>query len=133
MKQAFGTRLTALRTRAGLSQKELAAVIKITPSSLSNYENGIYLPPLDKACILAKELHTSLDYMTGLSDIHLAPELFSRLITEKITFYHIIKLLASLKNIELLEIIRYAEYLKYKRKRSQYTEEPKPLLVADEE
>ena len=132
MNHVFASRLTKLRMKAGMSQKELALTLKIGAGSMSNYENGIYLPPLEKACVLAQELHTSLDYLTGLSDIHLDPELFSRPVTEKFTFYHIIKLLASLENKELADIAKYAEFLKYKRTRGTYVEAPKAYLVAED-
>ena len=115
-----------------MSQKEQAAELKIVPATFSNYENGIYLPPLDKACTLAKELHCSLDYLTGLSEIDLDLSLFSKSISERITFYQIIKLLFSMEKKDLLEIVKYAEFLKYKRKRSQYTEGPKGYLVAED-
>ena len=131
MNHIFATRLHELRTKAGMSQKELAAALKIVPATFSNYENGIYLPPLDKACTLAKELHCSLDYLTGLSEIDLDLSLFSKSISERITFYQIIKLLFSMDKKDLLEIVKYAEFLKYKRKRSQYTEGPKGYLVAE--
>lgn len=68
MKHVFSTRLHAQRVRMGMSQKELAVTIGVTPAALSNYENGINLPTLPKACLLASVLHTSLDYLTGLSD-----------------------------------------------------------------
>ena len=132
MNHIFATRLHELRTKAGMSQKELAAALKIVPATFSNYENGIYLPPLDKACTLAKELHCSLDYLTGLSEIDLDLSLFSKSISERITFYQIIKLLFSMDKKDLLEIVKYAEFLKYKRKRSQYTEGPKGYLVAED-
>ena len=132
MNHIFATRLHELRTKAGMSQKELAAALKIVPATFSNYENGIYLPPLDKACTLAKELHCSLDYLTGLSEIDLDLSLFSKSISERITFYQIIKLLFSMDKKDLLEIVKYAEFLKYKRKRSHYTEGPKGYLVAED-
>lgn len=69
MKHIFSARLHAQRIQAGISQKELAVTISVTPASLSNYENGINLPTLPKACLLAKQLNTSLDYLTGLSDV----------------------------------------------------------------
>lgn len=132
MKYVFAERLAALRTQTGLSQKELAAVIKATPSSLSNYENGIYLPPLDKACKLADALHASLDYLTGLSDKNIDPALFARSITEKLSFYQIIKLLSALDSRDILEIVRYMEYLKYRKKHNTYVDSSKPLQVAEE-
>lgn len=132
MNHIFAARLTDLRSKAGLSQKELAVTLKVTAATLSNYENGIYLPPLEKACTLAKEFDCSLDYLTGLSNIDLDPTLFSKSVTENLTFYQIIKLLFSMEKKDLLEIVRYAEFLKYKRKRSQYTEGPKGYLVAED-
>ena len=67
MRKLFGHRLKMLRRKAGFSQKELANVLNVTPSSVSNYENGIYLPPLQIAYEMAINLHASLDYMTGLT------------------------------------------------------------------
>lgn len=132
MNHIFAKRLHELRTKAGFSQKELAVSLKIVPATFSNYENGIYLPPLDKACTLAKELNCSLDYITGLSDIDLDLSLFSKSVTEHLTFYQIIKLLFSMEKKDLFEIVRYAEFLKYKRKRGPYTDEPKGYLVAED-
>ena len=132
MRYIFSSRLGNLRATAGLSQKEFAGSLNITPGSMSNYENGIYLPPLEKAASMAKELHTSLDYLTGLTDVNLDPELLSKPIAEKVTFAHLIKLLCSLERKDLAEIVRYAEYLKYKRKRNIYADESRPLLVAED-
>ncbi len=132
MRYIFSSRLGNLRATAGLSQKEFAGSLNITPGSMSNYENGIYLPPLEKAASMAKELHTSLDYLTGLTDVSLEPELLSKPISEKVTFAHLIKLLYSLERKDLAEVVRYAEYLKYKRTRSAYSEEPRMLQVAED-
>lgn len=68
MKNTFCKRLRALRMATGLSQKEFAAIIRVTPGTLSNYENGIYLPPLETAYFIAMHLRCSLDYLTGLTN-----------------------------------------------------------------
>jgi len=133
MRRIFSERFGKLRKKAGISQKQLALSLKIGSGSMSNYENGIYLPPLEKAAAMARELHTSLDYLTGLTDISLDPELLSRPVTEKITLAHLIKLLLGLERKDLVEIVRYAEYLKYKRKRTSYTTAANGYLVAEEE
>lgn len=131
MKQQFAERLARLRIHNNLSQKELAYKVKVTPSSLSNYENGIYLPPLEKACNLATELHTSLDYLTGLSDRTLSPALLDRKISEKYTFYHAIRFFVALEDNELRDLVTYAQFLKYKRKRKQYSEPSQNYMVAE--
>ena len=132
MRHIFASRLGELRMKAGISQKKLALTLKIGPGSMSNYENGIYLPPLEKAAAMAKELHTSLDYLTGLTDTNLDPELLSRPVSEKITFTHLMKLLSTLERKDLVEIMKYAEYLKYKRKRTSYTKSPTVYRVAED-
>lgn len=68
MKNTFCKRLRTLRKATGLSQKEFAAIIHITAGTLSNYENGIYLPPLETAYFIALQLRCSLDYLTGLTN-----------------------------------------------------------------
>jgi transcriptional regulator with XRE-family HTH domain len=132
MKHIFSSRLVRLRTKAGLSQKQFAGILNIAPGSMSNYENGLYLPPLEKTISMAQKLHASMDYLTGLTDINFPPELLTKPITENITFGHLIKLLYSLEKKDLEEIMRYADYLKYKRKRSNYAKEPKAYLVAED-
>ena len=67
MRELFGRRLKKLRRKAGFSQKELASILNVTASTVSNYESGIYLPPLQTAYEIAINLHASLDYMTGLT------------------------------------------------------------------
>lgn len=66
MRKLFSQRLKMIRRKAGFSQKELANVLNVTPSTVSNYETGVCLPPLQIAYEIAINLHTSLDYMTGL-------------------------------------------------------------------
>lgn len=133
MKQIFSSRLTKLRTKAGLSQKQFAGSLNIAPGSMSNYENGIYLPPLEKAVAMAKELHASLDYLTGLAEKNFPPDLLTKQISESLTLSHLIKLLCSLEKSDLEETLRYAEYLKYKRKRGLYSVEARKWLVAEED
>lgn len=131
MKHLFAKRLCAARMQSGMAQKELAAEIQVVPSSLSNYENAVNLPPLEKACELAKILHTSLDYLTGLSNKSLDPALLDKQVTEKYTFYHLIKYFSTLDNRELSELVLYAQFLKYKRQRKTYSEVPQRYMVAD--
>ena len=49
------------RTKAGLSQQELADKLQVTRQTISNWELGQGAPSLDKAMELAKIYHVSLD------------------------------------------------------------------------
>ena len=132
MNHIFATRLHELRTKAGMSQKELAAELKIVPATFSNYENGIYLPPLDKVCALAKALHCSTDYLCGLSEYNVAGDKLSKQIAPNLTLFQLLRLLMTLETGDLPEVINYAAYLKYKRRKQKYTTEPEIRLVAEE-
>jgi transcriptional regulator with XRE-family HTH domain len=131
MNHLFASRLTELRLKSGFSQKQLAITLHVSASTFSNYENGIYLPPLNKVCNLAHELDCSLDYLCGLSKVNIPSRHWERPLNEHMNLYRLVKLLISLKDKELLELLRYAEYLKYKREDGTYLQEPPISLVAE--
>jgi len=62
----FTQRLKEAREKEGLSLKELQARVGISLSALNNYVAGKTVPPLDVAVRLAKELHVSLDWLSGI-------------------------------------------------------------------
>lgn len=59
----FSKRLLKLRKSRGLSQIELAHKIRISSSTLGNYENDMGIPSLSVAESLADVLNVSLDYL----------------------------------------------------------------------
>ncbi len=63
----FGQRLKRLRLERGLQQKAVAASLHISPSTYSNYENGVYLPGVETLILLADLFQISLDELTGHS------------------------------------------------------------------
>jgi transcriptional regulator with XRE-family HTH domain len=65
---SFGNNLRAKRQELEIKQKELAQTVGISAQSLSVYEKGVKLPPLEVAVKLAEALGVSLDWLTGLSD-----------------------------------------------------------------
>ena len=64
----FPTRLQEVRKERGLSQKELASSLQITPRAYQYYEEGKREPPYDRLVALARELDISIDYLLGLKD-----------------------------------------------------------------
>ena len=64
----IGERLLDLRKDEGLTQDELAAVLKINKHSISSYERGKSEPPDDIKILIAKHFNVSLDYLLGLVD-----------------------------------------------------------------
>lgn len=69
----FSFRLKEAREKEGLSLKELQARVGISLSALNNYVAGKTIPPLDVAARLAKELHVSLDWLSGIESENVIP------------------------------------------------------------
>lgn len=66
MVHGLGERLLASRINLKLSQKEVATAIRVSPSLISNYENGERSPSIESLMALANLYHCSTDYLLGL-------------------------------------------------------------------
>ena len=64
----FPARLQEVREKRGLSKKQLAETLQITPRAYQYYEEGKREPPYDRLVDLARELDISIDYLLGLTD-----------------------------------------------------------------
>ena len=66
-KKAVGKRLAEIRTRVGLTQKDVCSIIEITPQTYSGYEKGKHEPSIETLVRLSILYGTSLDFMLCLS------------------------------------------------------------------
>ena len=64
----IGERLLDLRKDAGLTQDELAAILRINKHSISSYEREKSEPPDAIKIEIAKYFNVSVDYLLGLTD-----------------------------------------------------------------
>lgn len=64
----IGERLLELRKDAGLTQNELAAILKINKHSISSYEREKSEPPDAIKIEMARFFRVSVDYLLGLTD-----------------------------------------------------------------
>ncbi|MBQ9730526.1 MAG: helix-turn-helix transcriptional regulator [Bacilli bacterium] len=62
----FSHQLKEIRKDRNMSQKQLGDLIGVSKVSISNYENGMQYPTLEKLILLAKVLDCSLDYLLGI-------------------------------------------------------------------
>lgn len=63
----FGLKIKELRKMHMLSQKDVAEHLHVTPTQISDIENGKTAPSFQRAIMLASLFNTSLDYLAGLS------------------------------------------------------------------
>ena len=59
----LGLRISALRKAAGISQSELAQLLKISPSAVGMYEQGRREPALDILADMADVFGVSIDFL----------------------------------------------------------------------
>ncbi|MBR5800144.1 MAG: helix-turn-helix transcriptional regulator [Lachnospiraceae bacterium] len=67
MIHGLGERLQLQRMNMKLTQKEVAITIGVSPSVLSNYENGERVPSIENLMALAGLYRCSTDYLLGIS------------------------------------------------------------------
>lgn len=68
----FGEILAELRQDRNLTQKDLAKYLHVSPGTVSNYENNIHLPDLEKILILANYFGVTTDYLLGRTPFSLS-------------------------------------------------------------
>ncbi len=66
---SFGKRLNEIRTKKGLSLRELAKLTNISYRMIAHYETKASTIPIDKITLISKALDTSLDELAGTQEI----------------------------------------------------------------
>ncbi len=67
--QIFAERLKALRTEKELSQRELASIIGVGKSTISQYESLERSPQIEQLYKLSKFFNVSVSYLIGETDV----------------------------------------------------------------
>lgn len=81
----LGELIAELRQNRGLTQKELGDILCVSSGTISNYENGVHLPDVDKVIALANYFHVTTDYLLGRTSSNLPVELLQQAITNEKT------------------------------------------------
>ena len=107
----FNVRLKNLRQKHKLTQSELADILGLKPTAISNYESKRNEPSFDKLIALSKYFDVSCDYLLGVSDAYLpvGGEVLDKDIVEFFNLYQ------QLTPENATETKDYAEYLLYKQ------------------
>lgn len=68
-KKKFGQRLLALRKENGETQTQLAELLGVGKTQISEIERGNTFTTLEKLVLICEHYHVSSDYLLGLSDL----------------------------------------------------------------
>ncbi len=107
----FHQRLKELRQKTRLTQGELARIIDLKPTAISNYESNRNEPSFAKLIALSKYFDVSCDYLLGVTDTFLpiGGEILDRNIVEFFGVYQ------QLDDYNATQLRDYAEYLLQKQ------------------
>ena len=105
----FCTRLKQLRQKQQLTQSELATLLEVKPTAISNYESGRNEPSLAKLVTLSEHFDVSCDYLLGLSDSYL-PIGGEVLDLDIVEFFQLYQQLSPENTKELKSYIKYLLY-----------------------
>lgn len=72
----FGELLAELRLDSKMTQKDLADILHVTIGTISNYENGVHFPDVEKLIDLANYFDVTIDYLLGRCAYNLSPDIF---------------------------------------------------------
>ena len=67
-KEIMGQRLFALRKSNGKTQADLSKLLDVTPTQVSDLENGKTTTTLARLCLLCDYFGVSADYLLGRTD-----------------------------------------------------------------
>lgn len=107
----FNIRLKQLRQKHKLTQSELADLLGLKPTAISNYESKRNEPSFEKLIALSKYFDVSCDYLLGISDAYLpiGGEVLDKDIVEFFNLYQ------QLNENGAKEVNNYAKYILYRQ------------------
>ena len=110
----FHNRLKMLRQKHRLTQSELADILNLKPTAISNYESERNEPSFAKLIALSEYFDVSCDYLLGVTDsfLPIGGEVLDRDIVE---FY---QLYQQLSCDSIVELGNFARYLLYKQSKT---------------
>ena len=100
MSLSLGRQIIFYRKRLGLSQKELASAVGLSPTTLNRYERGVREPNISQLLDIAKALNVTGDALLGLEH----PDLTAKK-SGKYTTFRAIQDLNNLGQERVLEFI----------------------------
>ena len=114
---ATGDILAQLREEKNVGQKEIAAYLKVSIGTVSNYENNVHSPDLTTLCKLAEYFGVTTDYLLGRTSYRSDPSILNRRVSREYTVTDIINTVLSCDSGTVEHLMEYAEFLKARKQK----------------
>lgn len=111
----LGDMIAELRIDNGLKQKQLAEILNVSPGTVSNYENGVYYPDVEKIVQLADLFHVTTDYLLGRTDNNISPDLLNKIIADGKPISKYIHILQTLPEDRQRAVMAILEDMNFRR------------------
>ncbi len=92
----FGAYLSELRKLAGFTQKQLAAILHISESSLAHYEQGRAFPDIQTLIQLADYFKVNIDYLLGRCQCKIKYNDLNEIFSSDMSYSQLINIIATL-------------------------------------
>lgn len=122
----FGELLAELREDRKLTQKDLAKIIYVSPGTISNYENGVHYPDIEKLIVLADFFHVTTDYLLGRCSANLSPDILNETIIGELTAGSVIHDIRGLTQDRKQALAVVLSDMKFRMVVGQYGKKEKP-------
>jgi len=114
-----GAILSQLREEKDVGQKEIAAYLKVSIGTVSNYENGVHSPDLATLCRLADYFGVTTDYLLGRTAYRGDPEILNRHVSRDYTVTDIVNTVLCFDSGTVEHLMEYADFLRTRQKKDK--------------
>ena len=114
--RSFGEILTSLREERGIYQKELAAILKVSVGTISNYENNIHFPDQDALLQLADYFGVTVDYLLGRTSYRYSLDTLNEEYAPGMTVAELVDIIQHFSPQNTASFLDYIELLQLRQK-----------------
>ncbi|MEG1999915.1 MAG: helix-turn-helix transcriptional regulator [Evtepia sp.] len=112
----FGDILSELRHDKNLLQKDIANLIHVSVSTVSNYETGAHFPDIQTIMKLADFFQVPIDYLLGRTKFYHNYDILNQLLKNNLTVADLMNTILTLDDKDIASLIEYLELLKLRSK-----------------
>ena len=114
--RSFGEILTSLREERGIYQKELAAILKVSVGTGSNYDNNIHFPDQDALLQLADYFGVTVDYLLGRTSYRYSLDTLNEEYAPGMTVAELVDIIQHFSPQNTASFLDYIELLQLRQK-----------------